>query len=147
MVLYIVIGALAACGVAYRQAGDSTTGLLSTLVLWATITAGVSAIQWLLVEALAGHARRNHPFRPVRTANGADPKDPDPSIPLYERWYLETTPADSALPISCSFIEFDERGDYLDFEQHRHAYSKILSLAPKTDPLTVVVYVHGWRHS
>jgi len=147
MVLYVVIGALAACVVAYWQAGDSAAGLLSTLTLWAAITAVASAIQWLLVEALAGHAPRNHAFRRVRSADGRDPKDPDPSIPLYERWYLETIPADSALPISCSFIEFDERGDYLDFEQHRHAYNKILSLARKADPLTVVIYVHGWRHS
>src|SRR5262249_28580236 len=53
---------------------------------------------------------------------------------------------DGLLSHSCSFIEFDERGDYLDFHQHRHAYQKILELAKSQQPLTVVIYVHGWRH-
>ena len=44
-------------------------------------------------------------------------------------------------------MEFDERGDYLNFEQHRHAYQKIKALADEGTPLTVVIFVHGWRHS
>jgi len=146
MILFVVIGALAACVVAYQQ-GGSGAGFLSALILWGVITAVLWAIQWLLVEVLSGHAPRNHAFRPVTPPNDNKPKDPGTTIPLHERWYLETTPAGGVLPVSCSFIEFDERGDYLDFWQHRHAYEKILSLAAKGDPLTVVLYVHGWRHS
>ena len=146
MILYVVIGALAACIVAYQQ-GGSFTGFVSTLLLWAAVTAVLSVIQWVVVELLAGHAPRNRPFRPVTPPNDNNPKDPDSTIPLYARWYLETTPAGGVPPTSCSFIEFDERGDYLDFWQHRHAYQKILSLKKGSEPLTVVLYVHGWRHS
>jgi hypothetical protein len=146
MVLYVLIGAFAACVVAYREVG-SPAGFASALILWVAITAVVSAAQWLLVEVLSGHAPRNRAFRPVTPPSGTDPKDPESRIPLCERWYLETNPSDSTLPTSCSFIEFDEHGDYLDFWQHRHAYEKILSLARTGNPLTVVVYVHGWRHS
>ena len=146
MILYIVISAIAACIVAYWQRG-SFGGLAFALLLWAAITAVLSVIQWVIVEVLSGHAPRNRPFRPVTPPDDSDPKDPDPTIPLYRCWYLETAPVSGVLPTSCSFIEFDERGDYLDFWQHRHAYQKILSLARSGEPLTVVVYVHGWRHS
>src|SRR5215471_19509901 len=146
MLLYVVIGALAASVVAYRQ-GGSEAGFLSALILWAAISTVLWAIQWLLVEVLSGHAPRNRASRPVTPPSDDHPQDPDPKTPLYERWYLEATPAGDVLTVSCSFIEFDERGDYLDFGQHRHAYEKILSLAETGVPLTVVLYVHGWRHS
>jgi hypothetical protein len=128
MVLYVLIGAFAAGVVAYREAG-SPTGFASALILWGAITAVVSVVQWLLVELLSGHAPRNCAVRPVTPPDGNDPKEPDSTIPLHERWYLETSPAGSALPTSCSFIEFDEHGDYLDFWQHRHAYEKICRCA------------------
>jgi hypothetical protein len=75
------------------------------------------------------------------------PNDPGVSVPLWRRWYIEARSAEPAPPWSCSFVEFDERGDYLDFWQHRHAYQKIIELGRTGQPLTVVMYVHGWRHS
>ncbi len=44
-------------------------------------------------------------------------------------------------------MEFDERGDYLNFEQHRHAYERVGKLAGEKLPLTLVIFVHGWRHN
>ena len=32
-------------------------------------------------------------------------------------------------PYSCSFVEFDERGDYLDFQQQRRSWQKIKELS------------------
>src|SRR6185436_14439383 len=44
--------------------------------------------------------------------------------PNSMRWYVESTQPFDGRPYSCSFVEFDERGDYLDFQQHRHSYEK-----------------------
>jgi hypothetical protein len=57
-----------------------------------------------------------------------------------------TTP-EQGLPVSCSFVEFDERGDHLDFHQHRHAYEKVLALAQQNEHLIVVMFLHGWRNN
>jgi len=43
---------------------------------------------------------------------GADPAGNSKS------WYIEGVSA-AGVPISCSFVEFDERGDFLDFSQHK----------------------------
>lgn len=74
---------------------------------------------------------------------------PDPALGLAkaEAWYIESSPVAGELVHSCSFVEFDERGDYLDFNQHRHAYEKIRALAETHEHLIVVIYVHGWRNS
>src|SRR5215471_209054 len=105
------------------------------------------AILFVLLVFAVGHAPRGHALRPVVGAE-SDAAVPDgaPDLPGWKRWYLETG-AGTSPGHSCSFIEFDERGDYLDFLQHRHAYQKILELAEDPRPLTLVVYVHGWRHS
>jgi hypothetical protein len=154
MILYIILSGIAAVVVAVF--GGVQLHHLCTLALeWAAAAAGLSVLQWLLVEIVAGHAPRNQALRAVspspeeKTSRPQDvhPPDPGPSVPYSESWYIETPPRDKSRPTSCSFVEFDERGDYLDFWQHRHAYEKILSLARSGDPLTIVVYVHGWRHS
>src|SRR5207237_6579791 len=46
-----------------------------------------------------------------------------------------------------SFVEFDERGDYLDFRQHLHAYEKVKALAERHEHLIVVIFIHGWRNN
>jgi pimeloyl-ACP methyl ester carboxylesterase len=74
--------------------------------------------------------------------------DPDETVPLDKAWYIESK---SNTPFSCSFVEFDERGDYLSFNQHRHARKKVRELAEKAALdgryLTLVIYVHGWRNN
>jgi hypothetical protein len=113
---------------------------VTDILIWVT---GV-----IVLELLVGHAPRGRALRIVEPApENNRPVDPGAATPGHKRWYIETASVGKSLPSSCSFVEFDERGDYLDFWQHRHAYEKILSLASSHDRLTVVVYVHGWRHS
>jgi hypothetical protein len=74
-------------------------------------------------------------------------EDPLPTTEKADAWYIESTPVQDGRPFSCSFIEFDERGDYLDFQQHRHAYAKIKDLAQQGERMLVVIYVHGWKNN
>jgi hypothetical protein len=90
-----------------------------------------------------GCAPRGHALRPTLTHKA----DPPASIPKGDAWYIESGPVTNGKPTSCSFVEFDERGDYLDFQQHRHAYSKIRDLAQKGERLLVLIYVHGWKNN
>ena len=146
MLLYVTLGAVAAVLVA-RWSGAGTSSVV-IIVLWAAAAAILSVAQWGLVEIVVGHAARNRPLRAV-TPEPADgsPPDPESTVPVWQRWYIEARSSADRPPYSCSFVEFDERGDYLDFWQHRHAYQKILSLKEAGGALTVVMYVHGWRHS
>jgi hypothetical protein len=122
------------------------------LRLFVTVTPALSAVAWvaaaIAIDRVAGRAPRGHALRPVVATGEANERVPEPprGHPPAASWYVESR-GDGALPFSCSFVEFDERGDYLDFEQHRHAYQKILDLTADRAPLTVVIYVHGWRHS
>ena len=96
----------------------------------------------LSIAILGGCATR----RPTRPTNGVT-NDPPPSVKKANAWYIESKPLDSGKPISCSFVEFDERGDYLDFEQHRNAYNKIKQLATNGERLLIVIYLHGWKNN
>jgi hypothetical protein len=51
--------------------------------------------------------------------------------------------------VSCSFIEFDERGDYQDFRQHQATMDYLTQLTTETprDPLMLIFYCHGWRNN
>jgi hypothetical protein len=100
------------------------------------------------LTGIAGNASRGVALRPVIVGVGG-PQLPDPSrdTPNCQRWYIESTVADGKLPHSCSFVEFDERGDYLDFHQHAHAYQKVQALAQEQAHLIVVIFVHGWRNN
>jgi hypothetical protein len=73
--------------------------------------------------------------------------DPNRCVPNAEAWYIESKPTGKGLPTSCSFVEFDERGDYLSFHQHVHAYEKVAALAKDNAHLIVVIFVHGWRNN
>jgi hypothetical protein len=101
-----------------------------------------------LVTWLAGTASRGVALRKViGGVIGKDMPDPPASIPNAQKWYLESAAPAKGLPHSCSFVEFDERGDYLDFFQHLHAYEKVRKLAREHEHLIVVIFVHGWRNS
>jgi len=84
---------------------------------------------------LAGIASRGVATRKVTAA---------PPPENRKAWYIQSDPPPKGLPHSCSFVEFDERGDYLDFAQHQHAYEKIMALAKEHENLIVVMFVHGW---
>jgi hypothetical protein len=97
---------------------------------------------------MAGSASRGVALRKVVGGNvGNNVPDPPAAMANAQRWYIESNSPEQGLPHSCSFVEFDERGDYLDFHQHKHAYEKVLALAQKHEHLIVVIFLHGWRNN
>jgi len=96
---------------------------------------------------IAGSASRGVALRKAIKDDQGNVPDPPATTPNAQRWYIESTSFEKRLPYSCSFVEFDERGDYLDFNQHRHAYEKVLALAQKHEHLVVVIFLHGWRNN
>jgi len=104
------------------------------------ILLGAAAIVLFL---LTGCASRGRALRPTFSRLG----DPPATIKKADAWYIESVPAPGQKPFSCSFVEFDERGDYLDFQQHRHAYTKIKELAQHGERVLVLIYVHGWKNN
>ena len=78
--------------------------------------------------------------RPMRF----DPKSPE-GASKAKSWYIDGIAA-AGVPISCSFVEFDERGDYIDFNQHLDCEEKLKALT-KMGKLIVVIYCHGWKNS
>jgi hypothetical protein len=48
---------------------------------------------------------------------------------------------------SCSFVEFDERGDFLEFTQHKDCQRVISNLVEHSSRLLLVMYCHGWRNN
>ncbi len=128
-------------------------GLNDLLALWPLVSAhpyvvvSTPVVAAMVLTFVAGHATHNEALRSVSgdLYNGREP-DPPTDLPRSACWYIESRPGD-APPHSCSFVEFDERGDYLDFRQHRHAYERIEALARPDPPLTLVIFVHGWRNN
>jgi len=107
-------------------------------------------ITWLLV-ALAvciifftGCATRGKAMRPTNGKKG----DPGADVLPADAWYIQSKPADGSKPYSCSFVEFDERGDYLDFTQQRRSWEKIKELSfDQKEELLLVMYCHGWKNN
>jgi hypothetical protein len=105
-------------------------------VLLVLTVAAVCLIGWFPRTALRAVVNPNANVQP----------DPPPDMPNAKRWYVESNTRFGGRPYSCSFVEFDERGDYLDFHQHQHAYQKIRQLTKAAEPLVLVIFVHGWRN-
>ena len=72
--------------------------------------------------------------------------DTKPKVPVGQRWFIESLPETGAPLHSCSFVEFDGQGDYVDFKQHRDAWEKVSELAGR-QPLLLVIYCHGWKNN
>src|SRR4051812_21961894 len=66
-------------------------------------------------------------------------------VPKGASWFVEGSARNGAA-ISCSFVEFDERGDFLDFQQHIDCQARIKALAESTNVL-LLIYCHGWKNS
>jgi len=96
-----------------------------------------------VVISAGGCASRGRALRP--TVNGSTGADPKPN--KANAYYIESKAKASEKPFSCSFVEFDERGDYLNFAQHRHAYETIRRLGTNGERLLVIMYVHGWKNN
>lgn len=100
----------------------------------------VAAVTVLL---LAGCSTTGVAMRPQDAQTVPPGSPPSPSL----QYYIEGQAQDERhTRYSCSFVEFDGRGDHIDYRQHRAAYSKVLELAAE-QPLLLVVYCHGWKHS
>ena len=112
------------------------------------IVAGAALILSYVITWIAGSASRGVALRKViGGVVGRDMPDPPDEIPIHQKWYIESVSPEKGLPHSCSFVEFDERGDYLDFHQHLHAYEKVKALANGKQNLVLVLFVHGWRNN
>lgn len=80
--------------------------------------------------------------RPMRF----DPAASNGPVPKSLSWYIEgKTPAGP--PISCSFVEFDERGDFIDFNQHLDCEKRIKDLVASNPAVLLVMYCHGWKNN
>src|ERR1043165_4370306 len=97
-----------------------------------------------LLLTVIGCASRGRALRPTQAGGAGNTPGP---LSKANAWYIESSPKAGEKPLSCSFVEFDERGDYLEFEQHRHAYNKIKELGKAGERLVVVIYVHGWKNN
>ena len=75
--------------------------------------------------------------------------DPAPLDRQRDADYIEGVSPTKKVPYSCSFVEFDEHGDYLKFQQHLDALAAIRSIqdADRTTPMLVVIYCHGWKNN
>jgi hypothetical protein len=66
-----------------------------------------------------------------------------------ESWFIEGTvkvEEQEDVKVSCSFVEFDGRGDFLEFKQYRDAYTKVRQMAEE-QPVLLVIYCHGWKNN
>ena len=97
----------------------------------------------LTILGTTGCASRGVALRPTRNFDGSLRTNPPPAT----AWVISTT-SPSEPSVSCSFVEFDERGDYLDFEQHTNAWKRIRQLSTEsTNGLILVIYCHGWKNN
>lgn len=67
-------------------------------------------------------------------------------VPASKRAYIQSQASVNQQPFSCSFVEFDGHGDFIDYRQHRFAYKAVHNLA-KNGPLLLVIYCHGWKNN
>lgn len=99
--------------------------------LWILAVAGLA-----LVSLFTGCTSVGKPMR----------MKPGPGVAAADSWYIESKPTNGAKPYSCSFVEFDGRGDYIDFSQHTAAWNKVKELA-EAQKILLVFYCHGWKNN
>lgn len=101
------------------------SSIVALLLLgWLTLT----LLQQWSVTGISGR-------EPLRTGPGP--------IGAATGYYIESQTPE---PFSCSFIEFDECGDYLLFDQHQAAWQRVEAIA-NAGPILLVFYCHGWRNN
>lgn len=79
--------------------------------------------------------------RPMRFPPSDNKSSPPPSL----SWYIEGKTR-TGQTFSCSFVEFDERGDFVDFRQHRDCEARITNMVA-AGPVLLVMYCHGWKNN
>jgi hypothetical protein len=98
--------------------------------------------KWPILWFLVGYIVFR-PKTPIGTPMRFNPKT---GAAPGESWFIQSSPVDGVLPHSCSFVEFDGHGDYIEFEQHQDAWRKVRELA-EANPLLLVTYCHGWKNN
>ena len=99
---------------------------------------GVVALAALGCIILSGCASNGRPMRFEPVMDGV-PR------PKSLSWYIEGETSTRRL-FSCSFVEFDERGDFLDFRQHLDCEARITKMVA-SGPVLLVMYCHGWKNN
>jgi len=99
----------------------------------ALIVLAIVLIAIAAIFLLTGFSVNGQPMRSNPTAKGSS---------KARNWYIEG----QTVPISCSFVEFDERGDFLDFDQHLDCRRRLKNLTDQGNFL-LVIYCHGWKNS
>ncbi len=74
-------------------------------------------------------------------------KTPSSLNPANSSYIESKSSAKNGSIYSCSFVEFDGKGDYLDFDQHSAAWQKVRELASEKERLLLVIYCHGWKNN
>lgn len=100
---------------------------------------GVLAVALVAIGMLSGCSVNGRPmrFNPGGGATGAAAK--------ANSWFIEGKTT-NGVPVSCSFVEFDERGDFLDFAQHKDCQDRLSQLVDSGRVL-LVMYCHGWKNN
>ena len=97
----------------------------------------ITSIAIALIFLLTGYSVNGRPMR-------FDPASAQGSSKA-KSWYIEGKTA-PGVSISCSFVEFDERGDFLDFRQHLDCEARLKGLVER-GKILLLVYCHGWKNS
>ena len=108
--------------------------IMKLLTQIAMVVVGVPTLAVLGSMVLSGCAVNGRPMR-------CDPASNKKSL----SWYIEGK-AKNNKTISCSFVEFDERGDFIDFQQHQDCENRIKKLVA-SGPVLLVMYCHGWKNN
>ncbi|MFN0080536.1 MAG: hypothetical protein ACKVY0_29055 [Prosthecobacter sp.] len=112
---------------------------MSTMQI-AYILLSLASLLLLTQCTTVGKPMRHDPEKPLPGAkDGAKPA-------AMDAWYVESKATAGGKPYSCSFVEFDGRGDFIDFKQYRAAWGKVRDLGEK-DRLLLVQYCHGWKNN
>src|SRR6266850_396454 len=103
-----------------------------------TITLAVLLCTGIVLVLLTGCSVNGRPMR-------FDPNSAGGTSPKAKSWYVEGKAVNSS-PFSCSFVEFDERGDFIDFNQHKDCERRITNFVNSGRAL-LVLYCHGWKNN
>ncbi len=108
------------------------------LLHWVVYPSCGIALLFVASFVFSGCAVNGTPMRFEPSTNNSTPKSLS--------WYIEGKTKKTGATISCSFVEFDERGDFIDFRQHRDCEAKITNLVA-AGPVLLVMYCHGWKNN
>lgn len=112
--------------------------------IWLLMSASLLGVLLLSQCATVGKPMR---FNSEPTPETKDAKA-KPAAAAKDAWFIETKEKPGGKPYSCSFVEFDGRGDFIDFDQYQAAWKKVKELGKdQGEKLLLVQYCHGWKNN